>query len=368
MIDEYVEYIKTLFPPKAKIVVAMSGGVDSSVTAALLHKAGFDIIGVTMQLYRTQERVRSKGCCAGVDIQDAKRVADLMGFKHYVLDYTNLFKEKVIENFINTYEEGQTPIPCGRCNQYMKFGALLDYTNKIGVDFLATGHYAKRVETKDGPKLYKSANKEKDQSYFLALMQYKQFEKVFFPLNDIDKSIVRKLAELLDLNVAKKPESQDICFVTSNNYSDFLYAIRPEMFVNGKIKTTEGEIIGDHTGIAKYTIGQRKGLGLQGGPWYVTEIEVETNSVIVGRIENLKKTMFSIEEFALITQDKNLLKENLMVQIRARHECCEGTLDLEKQIVVFDTPQQSITPGQICAFYGKDEQLLAGAIIKKVIN
>ena len=357
--EKYVQYIKELFPENSKIVVAMSGGVDSSVTAALVKRAGFETIGITLQLYRSGDVSKGKTCCAGVDIQDAKKVAEAEDFPHYVLDYTKIFKEKVIDDFVNSYEKGSTPIPCGRCNQYIKFGALLDFCEKIDADYLVTGHYVKKI----GQKIYRSNDKTKDQSYFLALTTLKQFEKLNFPLCDIEKKIVKEIASEIGLIVAKKPESQDICFIPDGDYKEFLRKIRPEMFSPGVIVDCDGNKLGHHEGLAGYTIGQRKGLKLNAGPWYVINLDVKNNILVVGKIHNLKQESFEVEEVSLLVDDK-YFENDVEVQIRSSFSSVLAHFDVVKNCITFLEPQNAIAPGQICAFYDGD-RLLGGAIIKK---
>lgn len=371
-LEEYIEYIKTLFKPGSKIVVAMSGGVDSSLTAALIKRAGFETIGITLQLYRSEAIAKGKTCCAGKDIQDAKNVALDEDFPHYVLDYTKIFKEKVIDDFINTYEAGKTPIPCGRCNQYVKFGHMLDFAKNIHADYLVTGHYVEKVTENGKNMLFRSKDKHKDQSYFLALTTPEQVEMLHFPLAQIEKPIVKKLAAKIGLVTANKSESMDICFIPDGDYKGFLQKLRPEMFQEGEIKTKDGKILGKHIGLAGYTIGQRKNLGLNDGPWYVINLDTTTNSLIVGKAEDLAQEQFEIEELSLLEDAKHFEENEVLIQIRARFEAAPGKLDVKNNIVTFNKAQSAITPGQICAIYEAEktngERLLGGAIIKAKIK
>lgn len=366
MIEQYISYIKTLFPEKSKIVVAMSGGVDSSLTAALIKRAGFETIGVTLELYKSNV-TKGKTCCAGVDIQDAKSVAAAENFPHYVLDYTEIFKEKVIDNFVKTYEEGKTPIPCGRCNQYIKFGHMLDFCKKIEADFLVTGHYIEKKQDKNGKEaLFRSKDKNKDQSYFLALTTTEQMKMLNFPLATIEKTIVKELSAEINLVTAKKRESQDICFIPDGDYKKFLYKLRPEMFTPGEIKTRNGEVLGKHTGLAEYTVGQRKNLKLSNGPWYVLELNMSENALIIGKFEELEETAFEVEEVNLLVEESYFTKQ-IEVQVRARATPSLATFDPKTNIVKLKEKQCAIAPGQICAFYDED-QLIGGSIIKQKLT
>ncbi len=281
---------------QTRVVVAMSGGVDSSVTAALLHEQGFNVIGITMQLYDHGVALQSKGaCCAGADIHDARTVAASIGIPHYVLDYENRFNEQVMQDFADSYLRGETPIPCVRCNQTVKFTDLLRAAHDLEADCLATGHYVRRVDSEDGPILLRGLDPIKDQSYFLFATTGEQLNYLRFPLGGLDKDETRSLARKFGLAVAEKPDSQDICFVPNGRYGDVVRRLRPGAVDPGDIVHIDGSVLGQHNGVIDYTIGQRRGLGIGGrtdvdeadGPLYVVKIDATANQVIVGPRDNL---------------------------------------------------------------------------------
>ncbi|HST36164.1 MAG TPA: tRNA 2-thiouridine(34) synthase MnmA, partial [Allosphingosinicella sp.] len=269
----------------ARIVVAMSGGVDSSVVAALAARSGAEVIGVTLQLYDHGEAVgRSKTCCAGQDIYDAKAVAERLGFAHYVFDYESRFRDSVIETFADEYARGRTPIPCVSCNQGVKFTDLLSLARDLGADCLATGHYVRRLAGRNGAELHRAADPARDQSYFLFATTRDQLDYLRFPLGDLPKPAVRELARELALIVADKPDSQDICFVPDGDYARVVKKVRPEAAVAGEIVDREGRVLGRHGGLIHFTVGQRRGLELggQAEPLYVLKLEPESRRVVVG--------------------------------------------------------------------------------------
>ena len=361
-----------------RVVVAMSGGVDSSVCAALLASEGYDVIGVTLQLYDHGEAIKkAKACCAGQDIYDAKRVAEMMNFPHYVLDYEDNFREKVIENFADTYLAGSTPIPCVRCNQTVKFHDLLAVAKDLGADCMATGHYIKRIMGPEGAELHRANDHGKDQSYFLFATTREQLDYLRFPLGSFSKSETRSLAVKFGLNVASKPDSQDICFVPTGKYTDVIEKIRPLSGIVGNIVHLNGQVLGKHRGIMYYTIGQRRGLGLPDGsgedPLFVIKIDQNTNQVIVGPRDALKRKKIWLEDINWLGKgeyNKNLDGFQLRVKVRSTRSPVLATFLLEGDeiIVELDQPDEGISPGQACVFYSSEssaKRTLGGGWIVK---
>lgn len=348
-------------PAQTRVVVAMSGGVDSSVCAAMLAREGYDVVGVTLQLYDHGAAIKNaKACCAGQDIYDAKRVAEKLGFPHYVLDYESKFKDSVIEDFADTYLMGATPIPCVRCNQTVKFRDLLDVAKDLGADCMATGHYIQRKMGPGGAELHRGFDGGKDQSYFLFATTRKQLDFLRFPLGAMNKSETRAMAVELGLNVAAKPDSQDICFVPTGKYTDVIEKVRPNAAVPGDIIHQNGEVLGRHRGIMYYTIGQRRGLGLPDGsgadPLFVTAIDAATNHVIVGPRSALMRDEVFLKEINWIGEgefDEGIAGQEIAVKTRSTKAPLPAKFALRdgQVFVKLDEAIEGISPGQACVFY-----------------
>lgn len=346
---------------ETRVVVAMSGGVDSSVCAALLAREGYDVIGVTLQLYDHGAAIqKAKACCAGQDIYDAKRVAEQHDFPHYVLDYESNFREQVIEDFADTYLKGATPIPCVRCNQTVKFKDLLQVARDLGADCMATGHYIKRVEGPNGPELHRAYDGGKDQSYFLFATTREQLDFLRFPLGHMDKTETRRLAVELGLNVASKPDSQDICFVPTGKYTDVIEKIRPDAAQPGDIVDQDGKVLGRHRGVMYYTIGQRRGLGLGNDtgtePLFVIGIEADAKQVIVGPRDALERDTLWLEDMNWLGEGQfgaHLDGKKIRVKVRSTRPPAPAQLKLlgNEMVVVLEDPDIGLSPGQACVFY-----------------
>lgn len=359
-------------PSKTRVVVAMSGGVDSSVTAGILSKMGYDVIGITLQLYDHGVAVDRKGsCCAGQDIHDARRVADQLGIPHYVLDYEEKFRQSVINNFADSYLQGETPIPCVQCNRQVKFKDLLGMAKDLGAEALATGHYARRLSGQKGAGLYRSHDLDRDQSYFLFATTQDELNFLRFPLGGIPKAVTRQIAKDMGLEVAEKPDSQDICFVPTGNYSKIVEKLRPGAITPGEIIHMDGRILGKHEGIIHFTVGQRRGIGIalgDGEPLYVIKLLPEKAQVVVG-----PKSALAVPEVLL--RDINWLGETipshkgqpLTVKVRSASQLIEATLyaqDPQTGRIVFKDAQLGVAPGQACVFY-EGERVLGGGWITR---
>lgn len=357
-------------PKDSKIVVAMSGGVDSSTVAAMLVDAGYQVIGVTMQLYDYGLTVGKKGtCCAGQDIYDAKTVADRLNIPHYVLNYESAFKEDVINDFTESYLRGETPIPCIRCNQTVKFRDLLKIAKSLDADALCTGHYVRKISSLNGPVMLRGVDHSKDQSYFLFATSNEQLEYLHFPLGEFSKEETRKLATKYDLEVADKPDSQDICFVPNGNYTEVINKYRPNAFDEGDIEHIDGRKLGRHKGIISFTIGQRRGLGISStDPLYVIKIDPDTKKVIVGPAESLYKSRFLLKEVNWLGDISNH-PINVQVKIRSNHDPIPAQISLlsnHTALVQLLNPEKAITPGQACVAYIDDKVLGGGWITSKI--
>jgi tRNA-specific 2-thiouridylase len=354
---------------KKRILVAMSGGVDSSTVAAILKKEGHDVIGVTMQLWDSDEG--ESGCCSPEDVRDARMVAEEIGIPHYVVNYVDVFKKYVIEDFISNYLSGRTPNPCILCNQFMKFNFLLRRAMELGADYLATGHYARIELDEEGRRfhLYKAVDESKDQSYFLFAITQKDLSRLIFPLGSMTKNEVREIANGMNLRVANKPDSQEVCFITGGNYRDFLQSHAEIKNEKGEIVDVNGNILGLHNGIFSFTVGQRRGLGISNGkPLYVVSIDQKSNRVVVGKEEDICRTRLVANKVIWI--DKAPVEEiNVKAKIRYRHRESDAVVKASSEgraFVEFKNPQRAITPGQAVVFYSGD-RILGGGWIEEVV-
>ena len=349
-----------------KVIVAMSGGVDSSVAAVKLKKEGYDVTGVTLRLYDQPNSSKSKSCCAGIDIDDAKKIAQQYDFPHHVFDYQDKFYDGVVSNFIESYANGETPVPCIQCNQTVKFSDLLEESKNLHADALITGHYAIRKGGLRGSKLYKARDKTKDQSYFLFATLQDQLDYVRFPLGNYLKSEIRMMAQDYKLTVSEKPDSQDICFVTSDSYRDLINKIQPEINKEGIIFDINGSKIGMHKGIANYTVGQRKGIGIGGydKPLYVKEVNKNQNYIVLAPYENLQKNKIYFKNINLLDHEIKNQQVECSAKIRSTQKEVSGKLNISENtgFFLFDEEISATSPGQACVFY-KNDQVLGGGWI-----
>ncbi|MCS7263589.1 MAG: tRNA 2-thiouridine(34) synthase MnmA [Armatimonadetes bacterium] len=369
--------LPTFLPPKQKkrVMVAMSGGVDSSVTAALLKEQGYEVIGVTFRLWAGNEGQEHAKACCGIDsVEDARRVANKLGIPHFVFNMTDFFSKTVVENFVNEYARGRTPNPCVRCNEFIKYRLFLQRAEALDADYIATGHYARIVKSDDGRyRLLKAVDKNKDQSYVLYMLTQSVMAKILLPVGNLTKPQVREIAKQMGLPVYSKPDSQEICFVDTDDYREFLKKVRPDLVKMGPIVTEDGKVIGTHMGVAFYTVGQRHGLGISnpsGEPLYVVRIDAETNILVVGRRDSVLTKEAIVEAVNWVSGE--VPNGRIRAKVKHRYKSPEGLawveiIDEKKVRVIWDEPQWAVTPGQIAVFYDLEtgEEVLGGGTICK---
>ena len=346
-----------------RIVVAMSGGVDSSVAAGLLVEQGHDVIGLSMQLYDQRGEETFGSCCTLDDLYDARRVASAIGIPHYILNFERQFQDTVISNFVHEYAAGRTPLPCAHCNSDLKFSTLLDRARSLGAEQVATGHYARVEQSAAGRWLLRrSADPTKDQSYFLLSLTQPQLARATFPVGELNKTAVRAQARRLGLQVAEKPDSQEICFVPDGDYASFVARKEPAVARGGTIVDQRGEVLGRHGGVHRFTVGQRKGLGVSGrAPFYVLKIEAESGQVTVGPREALEQTSLTASGVNWVASDAPSSWLPVSAQIRHRHRPAAGrvrAIEHDRAELIFGEPQAAVAPGQAVVFY--DDDLVVG--------
>ncbi len=359
---------------ETKVVVAMSGGVDSSVVAAMMKEEGYNVTGITLKLYDdVKQSKEGRQCCAGQDIMDAKRVSEKININHEILYYQKKFKSEVIDSFIDSYVAGETPIPCVQCNQTVKFRDLFKYAKDLKADALITGHYVSRVQKNGHGNMYRAKDHKRDQSYFLFSTTQEQLDYLRFPLGNIEKDETRLIAKKLNLNVADKPDSQDICFVPNGDYSSVIKKFRPESFKKGKIIDLSGNQIGEHEGIINYTIGQRKGIKISSSkPLYVININADANTVIVGQKENLEIKKINLRDLNILASREEFNK-NINIKVRSTGKLLKSKVTFKNnhaEVEILDK-ETGISPGQACVFYSKDEvgdKVLGGGWIETTFN
>jgi tRNA-uridine 2-sulfurtransferase len=362
-------------PPKeTKVVVAMSGGVDSSVVAGLMKEEGYNVTGITLKLYDDSKTSKEgRQCCAGQDILDAKRVSEQLNINHKILFYQKKFKEEVIDSFIDSYVAGETPIPCVQCNQTVKFRDLFKYAKELNADALVTGHYVTRLQNNGTASMYRAKDANRDQSYFLFSTTQEQLDYLRFPLGEIEKQETRNIANKLSLNVADKPDSQDICFVPNGDYSSVIKKFRPESFKAGDILNLSGKKIGEHEGIINYTVGQRKGIKISNtDPLYVVNINADTNTIIVGPKESLIIQNLQLRDLNILGSKKDF-DEPISIKVRSTGKLLRAKVDFDNKSanIKMIEGEAGISPGQACVFYSKDnhgDKLMGGGWIYKTAN
>ena len=358
-------------PKETTVVVAMSGGVDSSTVAAMMKQQGYKVIGVTLKLYDdSKEIAKSKVCCSGQDILDAKRVAHKLDIEHKIFYYQSKFREGVINNFVDSYLKGETPIPCVQCNKTVKFNDLFNESKNLKADALVTGHYVKSFTKNNVTEMYRGVDKNRDQSYFLFNTTREQLNFLRFPLGNLLKKETREIAKNLDLNVADKPDSQDICFVPNGDYVSVIQKFRPDAFKKGNIKNSVGKVLGVHDGIVNFTIGQRRGIKIAAKePLYVIDINSDKNEIIVGEKKELIKKNINLKNLNLLA-DKKLFDEKIFVKVRSTGKLLKSKLNLnnDKISLTLLEDEYGISPGQACVFYKKEidgDRVLGGGWITR---
>ena len=358
-------------PEDTTVVVAMSGGVDSSTVAGIMKNEGYKVIGITLKLYDDGKEVAaSKQCCSGQDIMDAKRVAHKLGIEHKILYYQDKFKQGVIDNFVDSYLNGETPIPCVQCNQTVKFKDLFEVSKDLNADALVTGHYVKNITTDNSNNMYRAIDENRDQSYFLFNTTREQLDYLRFPLGGMLKDKTREIAKDLDLNVADKPDSQDICFVPNGDYASVIEKIKPDSLKKGNIKDLNGKVIGVHDGIIHYTIGQRKGIRIANQePLYVIEINSKKNEIFVGPKKFLIQREIKLKDLNLLVNNDEF-DSNIFVKVRSTGKLINANIKIEKDKAKVNLleDEYGISPGQACVFYSKNQEgykVLGGGWIYK---
>ncbi len=359
-------------PKNTFVIVAMSGGVDSSTVAGIMKKEGYNVLGITLKLYDDVKKTsESRQCCAGQDILDAKKVANKLGIEHKILYYQNKFKEGVINNFVESYLKGETPIPCVQCNKTVKFNDLFQEAKKLKADALITGHYVKSLTQNNSTEMYRGVDLNRDQSYFLFNTTKEQLNYLRFPLGGYQKSETRNIAKDLELNVADKPDSQDICFVPNGDYASVIEKFKPDSFSKGNIRNINGEVIGTHDGIINYTIGQRKKIRISDkNPLYVIEINANNNEITVGPKDKLIKRKINLKDVNIITDNISDFEKDLFVKVRSTGKLIKANVKLSNSFAEVNLLEDEfgVSPGQACVFYSKNDyghKVLGGGWIKK---